>query len=270
LHNIQSRQFTFDSEQVKNWAEFSGDFNPIHFDLDWAQRLGVDNLVVHGMLAMLHLKQHLTEHGERCTVEQETWHAFKAMICNPLPYDKQLVLAPVPKRQSLNYKGKCEESETEYFKGSVKWDVAKPDAWQSPPVLSGRIDTTEMLERFKQHYSENFASWVILDAMVFSDFMNNQAIPLRNHIAEQISSAFGDVPNNLIVVHGNHSVFMNAALLQGKDLAEYVSGDIEYFIPEPDLIVESNKIICLVKVLVKQGDSELMAVEMGLILLNKN
>lgn len=270
MHNIQSCQFKFGSDQVKNWADFSCDFNPIHFDLDWAQRLGVDNLVVHGMLAMLRLKQHLTEESERSTVEEETWHVFKAMICNPLPYNKQLLLAPVQRHQSLNYKGKCEQSGTEYFKGSMKWGVTKPDAWQAKPVLSGKINAAEMFSRFKAHYPEHFASWVILDAIVFADFMNKQALPLRNHIAEQITTAFGAVQNNLIVVHGNHSVFINAGLLQGKNLADCLTGDINYFIPEPDLIVEPNKIICLVKTLVRQGDSELMAVEMGLILLNKN
>ncbi|MCG7534487.1 MaoC/PaaZ C-terminal domain-containing protein [Pseudoalteromonas sp. OOF1S-7] len=270
MYDIQSCHLEFGSDQVKNWADFSGDFNPIHFDLDWAQRLGVENLVVHGMLAMLHLKQHLTEPVEHSPPEQETWHAFKAMICNPLPYNKQLLLAPVRKRQSLNYKGKCEASGADYFKGSIKWDVSKPDAWHATPVLSGKINVSQRLSSFKHHYRENFASWVVLDAIVFSEFMNKQAKPLRNHIAEQITSAFGEVPDNLIVVHGNHSVFMNATLLQGKDLADCVTGEVEYFIPEPELIVESNKIICLVKVLVKQGNSELMAVEMGLILLNKN
>jgi hypothetical protein len=47
----------FCSESVQTWADYSGDYNPIHFDEKVADAaIGKGGRVVHGMLAMLPLK----------------------------------------------------------------------------------------------------------------------------------------------------------------------------------------------------------------------
>ncbi|MFV0298829.1 MAG: MaoC/PaaZ C-terminal domain-containing protein, partial [Hyphomicrobiaceae bacterium] len=47
----------FGGEAVRAWADYSGDFNPIHFDERLAEAaIGKGGTVVHGMLAMMPLK----------------------------------------------------------------------------------------------------------------------------------------------------------------------------------------------------------------------
>lgn len=46
-------------QDARQWASFSGDRNPIHFDRDWVKRQGGEALSVHGMRALLDVKQFL-------------------------------------------------------------------------------------------------------------------------------------------------------------------------------------------------------------------
>ncbi|MDN6073746.1 MAG: MaoC family dehydratase, partial [Enterobacterales bacterium] len=53
---MNSVQYTL--ADANRWAEFSGDYNPIHFDLEQA-RLRGEGLRVHGMRALLDIKQEI-------------------------------------------------------------------------------------------------------------------------------------------------------------------------------------------------------------------
>ena len=52
--------YHYSLNDAERWAEFSGDYNPIHFDLQQAQHLGQEQLTVHGMRAMLDIKYQLS------------------------------------------------------------------------------------------------------------------------------------------------------------------------------------------------------------------
>src|SRR5260370_3501674 len=44
-------------EQLRRYAEASGDYNPIHLDEQAARRVGLDGVIAHGMLSMAFLGQ---------------------------------------------------------------------------------------------------------------------------------------------------------------------------------------------------------------------
>ncbi len=44
-------------EQLRRYANASGDFNPIHLDEEAARRVGLDGVIAHGMLSMAFLGQ---------------------------------------------------------------------------------------------------------------------------------------------------------------------------------------------------------------------
>ncbi len=48
-------------EQLRRYAEASGDHNPIHLDSEAARQVGLDNVIAHGMLSMAFLGQFVTE-----------------------------------------------------------------------------------------------------------------------------------------------------------------------------------------------------------------
>src|SRR5256885_4108312 len=49
-------------EQLRRYAEASGDSNPIHLDEEAAHRVGLDSVIAHGMLSMAFLGQFVTHH----------------------------------------------------------------------------------------------------------------------------------------------------------------------------------------------------------------
>ena len=46
------RTVTFTREQIADYAEASGDHNPIHLDDDFARSVGLPGVIAHGMLQM--------------------------------------------------------------------------------------------------------------------------------------------------------------------------------------------------------------------------
>jgi acyl dehydratase len=48
-------------EQLQRYANASGDFNPIHLDMEAARRVGLDSVIAHGMLSMAFLGQFITQ-----------------------------------------------------------------------------------------------------------------------------------------------------------------------------------------------------------------
>jgi acyl dehydratase len=49
---IAERRFTLNRESLVRYAGASGDFNPIHYRDDVAQKLGLPSVLAHGMLTM--------------------------------------------------------------------------------------------------------------------------------------------------------------------------------------------------------------------------
>jgi acyl dehydratase len=49
-------------EQLRRYAEASGDYNPIHLDEEAAHRVGLDSVIAHGMLSMAFLGQFIAQH----------------------------------------------------------------------------------------------------------------------------------------------------------------------------------------------------------------
>ena len=47
--------------QIRQYAEASGDFNPIHLDDNYARQVGLGGMIAHGMLTMAQMAAMLTE-----------------------------------------------------------------------------------------------------------------------------------------------------------------------------------------------------------------
>ena len=91
----------FTREDLRRYAEASGDLNPLHLDPEFARQAGFDDVIVHGMLGMAMLGRLVTESfpdyrlklfGARfrkivpieepikCTARLESWHDGVALL----------------------------------------------------------------------------------------------------------------------------------------------------------------------------------------------
>src|SRR5690242_6816203 len=48
-------------EQLRRYADASGDYNPIHLDEEAARRVGLESVIAHGMLSMAFLGQFISQ-----------------------------------------------------------------------------------------------------------------------------------------------------------------------------------------------------------------
>jgi len=67
LHNYEVsdrlpvREWVPSNIQIRQYAEASGDFNPIHLDDNYARQAGMGGVIAHGMLTMAQMAAMLTE-----------------------------------------------------------------------------------------------------------------------------------------------------------------------------------------------------------------
>ena len=67
------------TRQLVMWAGASGDYNPIHYDKDFAQSKGLPGVIVHGQLAACFLGQLITDWiGEQGTVKKLSY-SYRSM-----------------------------------------------------------------------------------------------------------------------------------------------------------------------------------------------
>lgn len=61
LDQIPVREWVPSNMQIRQYAEASGDFNPIHLDDDYARQIGLEGVIVHGMLTMAQMAAMLAD-----------------------------------------------------------------------------------------------------------------------------------------------------------------------------------------------------------------
>jgi len=103
----------FDMLDVERWAQFSGDRNPIHFDLAHARAAGVDALIVHGMLAMMPMKQALSQ-----AKPPAGWTKFRALLRKPVAHGQNVVFDTKPAGAGLAFRLHDASGQVEHFRGT--------------------------------------------------------------------------------------------------------------------------------------------------------
>jgi Acyl dehydratase len=71
--------------QVRQYAEASGDFNPIHLDDDYARQAGLEGVIVHGMLTMAQMAAMLSDWINNEGIISKLNVRFEQIVC---PGDK--------------------------------------------------------------------------------------------------------------------------------------------------------------------------------------
>lgn len=75
---------TYDEGHAKRWANFSGDYNPIHFDLLAALKLKQTALIAHGMRVLADVQNELISQSDIFTPAHSTQVKFSAKFEKPV------------------------------------------------------------------------------------------------------------------------------------------------------------------------------------------
>ena len=84
---IKSTKKLISDKMVRNYAEVSGDFNPIHLDEDYAKKTDFKYKIVHGMLLISNITEIMFKNFGNSWNKNGT---LKIKFRNPLPVDSNL------------------------------------------------------------------------------------------------------------------------------------------------------------------------------------
>lgn len=213
----------YSAQDADLWGGFSGDFNPIHFDLAEAKKLGMTGLTVHGMRAMLDMKHHMSRALLSTPGDAEGYH-FSARLRNGIRCDTphRLALLAPGNRPGIQSQLNDEESDRCCFSARLA-DVATLDI--AEVVRHGEMAAQQwqsLRERFPQiHHQAGDSSpfWSFLDAVLFRHlvFSPETLRSVRASLCELSASTLAEVFTQIPIVQTHHDVCFSRALLVGMD-----------------------------------------------------
>ena len=77
---------SFNQNDLVKYAKASGDFNPIHLDKEFAKIIGLDNVIVHGMLIMAHLGKSIANSNSVSFLKN-----FSVQFCSITKLEERLI-----------------------------------------------------------------------------------------------------------------------------------------------------------------------------------
>ncbi|MCS0633582.1 MaoC/PaaZ C-terminal domain-containing protein [Telluria mixta] len=249
---------SFDMPAVEQWAQFSSDRNPIHFDLAHARAAGLDALIVHGMLAMMPMKEAASQ-----AVAPDGWMKFRTLLRNPIAHDRDVVFTTKPAADGIAFRLHDTTGKTEHFRGTYG-RVGDPSAQLQGDTPRGKPLERAHLDRFFATYPHVRERWIALDAVVFSQFMRS-----RLHVLERLAHAHmmrlsGGAPASRVVVQSSHTVTFDAAFFDASADADQWNR-LHHALLTPELLASGNQIGGVVALPVLCAGRLVMLVEVGLV-----
>ena len=152
-------------QDLANWAQFSNDHNPIHFDLAAAKKANLDTIVAHGKLALLSVKAGV---NHQLSSENDQWYHFRATFRSPVKCDIPVTLNLQQKRGGTRFNLLEVASQSSCIKGSINTaDVHNIDQ----VITTGHLTSHEVQQRsalFLKLFPYCTADWITLESMLFS------------------------------------------------------------------------------------------------------
>lgn len=254
-------QIQFDAVAIEAWAGLSGDRNPIHFDPRAAARMGVTGVVVHGMLALLRVKHAMSREAVGDAMH---WVQFKVLLKAPLVSGVPAVLTRTERNGRVGFKLSPEADGLEHMVGNIrrvpapKWDSESPRF----ALEAARADAWS--KRFGDGLGRGLDRWIGLDAMVFSDFIQNRVGAVFEHLSPALRpprefDGLESLTTHLVVQTSHQVVFCDALHCTGP-----VGSGIHYQIDNVDLVESPTEAAGTLDIGVFAGSHHVMTITLGL------
>ncbi len=268
-------RISFHKEHIDDWAEFSQDYNPIHFNIEEALKAGSDSIIVHGMLAMLPIKSELTL-AVNNIVAAEDWIEIHSSFLNAVPVNRTLQLSISNSNNRGRFVFTDNENDRTYFKGRFK-QCKKPTDMETVSESENYIAISpdyisEKIALFNRVFSNIDSLWIWVDGLIFSHFLKYGmvGVDVENGVDSQdinlkACNAFTGVENK-ITLQTTHTVLINRKFILRPISDIKTIESIEYVIIRQDVFSDENGRLGSVVLPVKINGDLLMQIEIGLLL----
>ena len=247
----------FIESDLHDWALFSGDWNPIHFDYEVARKNGLDSPVVHGMLAMMKAKRLASSvmHGSE-DVE------INFSLRKPIPLGREIRyrLNRSEKRSSVSVIG--DDKVEPYYFANIQ-SAGNPLSAIVDPNVYKNLDSKFIEDKwaqFSEKYPDMHFDWIFLDALIFAIYVDGNggtslAKDTRDFLGEEVNE------KEFVVYQIGHKLTVSSELI-GKVRGRY--GDLAYSTKGIDLVRMSDSVYGSVEFYVFEDSEVIMKLEMGL------
>lgn len=208
---------SFCQEQISGWARLSGDYNPIHFDEDRARGAGLSDIVVHGMLPLLHIKQKISNSIALSGATE--WLTVKTVFRQPVLRHMQHVL-DIESRGSRSRFSLCATQDgVEVMSGRI---FAVNQSVNSTEMVDSFTVDTELYRQKKAIFLEIYPgfekAWLLVDAITFSQFLENE-IPfslVKNQLELRGVANQAELMKSALTVQTSHTLTIEPSFYAQK------------------------------------------------------
>nr|WP_287858087.1 MaoC family dehydratase [Klebsiella sp.] len=166
------------------WAAFSGDDNPIHFDLAAARAMGGSQLSVHGMRALLDVKRDVQSRLVYPSSRAEGYLKCQVRLRRPLWCEADWLLTPGPAKKRVLSAASVMHPQSDEVCLSCQMTLAT-----EPESLVGKqpseLDSKTLLA-LQSHFNSawpDLTQWQFLDALLFRQLISDKALLNQENIA---------------------------------------------------------------------------------------
>lgn len=206
----QHMMISYSGQDLEQWAAFSGDYNPVHFDDDVARSVGMPGRIVHGMLAMLTMKGHvpITQGGH-----SRVSFSIKKPMTLASQYKTTLDAGSLATHVYLTDIAEQER----YIR--CKYKAIKDDCFVDNDLKRHWVPEARLQRKraaFQAIFQDVQQAWSFYDALIFNEYMDsiNQsphslASALRELMPERVRP---EMLEEAVVIHVFHDIRIHACL----------------------------------------------------------
>ena len=236
-------QVSFGADLVEKWAEFSGDYNPIHFDPGAAATITDQGVVAHGMLVLLPVKQALTDVILSSNVlvpfTAGHWMRLRSSFRRPVPQSFDLNINVESSDARTTFSVSDTNQGSPYFQGLLT-SAPPPGSPASGITFSlDRKSVTQQWEYFRSSFPHVVANWIFIDAFLFTVFVRRHALDFFGSLA--YLEVVGKSHQTQLMVQTNQCVWFDHDYLQA--IACPVDLDLTYQYASGEWIVDGSRVI---------------------------
>ena len=252
-------ELQLEGQSARRWADFSGDFNPIHFHADLARKAGLKGAIVHGMLALLHVKQAAASELDHAGCVGG-WKQFKALFREPLLRGRDARIELRRRQDAVSFRLISEG--ISHFSGTHS-STSSPGFPGSEIAHSALIEGATVRKQedaFRDSFPFVRAPWVFLDSIAFAEILR-----IGLDLAPIQSAAHAARNAGQITKQMSHRVVFDPARTIAM-LDGIRSGiPLRYAIRRVEYASQPGARLSLVELNFMEGGSISMQVELGLI-----
>lgn len=150
---------TYTQRDITDWAGFSGDYNPVHFDQDIARKNGLNDIIVQGMLALQQSKRLLSR-------QNQPFNRVKYQLKKPTYRDVPLTYGIKDRDTHIALDIRTKNTASS-ITGRAFSGLEEPVRCKNE-IAIGKAFIRDQYNYFGLLYPDIFEQWILLDSFLFS------------------------------------------------------------------------------------------------------